>query len=135
MAAQLCHNLLNKLGHRIGSEVEDIAVGLGIVFGRLLRRCRVEVVDVRPNVVGEVDVDVVDDLFGGARNVDLAGATWDVELPGQVDNVVHDHLALSIGSKEGVVVEEDGSVVGDGLIRAFVSIYALIVCFECPRPV
>lgn len=118
VGAELIQDLLTEIGHGVWGEGEDIAVGLGVVLSCLLRRRSVEVVDVGPNVTGEVDVDVLDDFVGGTRNFDLLsiGDTWDIQLPGRLDNRVQGHLAVSIGSKDGVVVIEHGSAVGDDLI-------------------
>lgn len=104
----------NRQGVR--SEVEDVALGVG-VWGVLLHRRNVGLSNLWPDVVGEVGVDVADDFVGAARNLDLVvGGTWDVEFPGRVDNCVHGHLAVRIRGKKGIIVVEDGSVVGYNLI-------------------
>lgn len=117
MVADLFQGILTEIGHGVWREGEDIAVGLGVVLSRLLRRRRVEVVDIGPNVIGEMNIDVFDDFVCCSRNVDLSlvRGTWDAQHPGRLDNCVHGHLAVTIGSKKSVVVE-DGSLVGDDLV-------------------
>lgn len=118
MATELFHGLLTALGHGVGRFGEDIAVGLGVVLSCLLRRHGVEVADIGPVVIGEVDAHVFHDFVGSTRYVDLDlfGDAWHVELPGRVDNCVQGHLAASVGGKKGVVIVKDGSVLRDNLI-------------------
>lgn len=94
----------------------DVAVNR-VVRGRQPGRGDVETLDIWPNVVGEIGVDVRDDLLDGSRDVDLGRASRDVDLRSHVDDGVRHSLAFSIRGVQGVCLLEQRLAAENGLFQ------------------
>lgn len=107
----------NSPSHVVRALLEDIAEDLVVLGGDLGRSgVGVELLVIGPDVVGEVGVDVCDDLLYSACDVDPGRGSWDVNLRGHVDDGVGNHLALRVLGEQGVAVTKDGVAVEDGLV-------------------